>query len=153
REVTEGTVSAAITRARPSLIGAVNAAGEGVNLALMVADVFGGEVDFNSDLHLGDRIDALFERVSRNGVSQGYGDLEAAELTSGGHTLTAVRFTLPGGRAGWFDERGQSLKRQFLRSPLSLDPEPRVTSRFSYHRENPVSGEVRPHMGVDYHAD
>lgn len=152
REVTVGAASAAITREQPSLIGAFIAAGERVTLALAVADVFGGEIDFNSDLQPGDRVDVLFERVTLNGDSSGYGDISAAVLSNVGHVVTAIRHAGPDGKPGWFDEQGRSLKRQFLRSPLRLDPDPQVTSRFSYHRVNPVSGDVRAHLGVDYHA-
>ena len=56
----------------------------------------------------------------------------------------------PEGKPGYYDEHGRSLKRQFLRSPLPF--EPRVTSRFSYRRVNPVHRGVRPHLGVDYGA-
>ena len=48
--------------------------GENIQLALLLADIFGGEVDFNSDLQLGDRVSALFDRVVRDGDAGEYGD-------------------------------------------------------------------------------
>jgi murein DD-endopeptidase MepM/ murein hydrolase activator NlpD len=153
REVSLDAVSTEITRARPSLIEALAGTGQNVQLALIVADIFGGEVDFNSDLQPGDRLDVLFERVRQNGDLVGYGNVPAVVFTNNGHQLTAIGHTGVDGRRSWYDENGQSLKRQFLRSPLRLENNPRVTSRFSYRRQNPVSGDIRAHLGVDYQAN
>ena len=142
--------SAAITRDHPSLIGAFQADGENILLPLQLAEVFGGEIDFNSDLQQGDRIDVLFDRATRHGEFIGYGDLKAAIITTGDRTITAVRFIGEDGKAAWYDREGRSMKRQFLKSPLPFDP--RVTSRFSLGRLHPVHGTVRPHYGVDYGA-
>ena len=143
-------VDAAITKEQSSLVGAFDASGETVQLALSLAEIFGGEVDFNSDLQPGDRIQVLFERVFREGQPSGYGDLKAAVLRANGKELTAIAYADRDGKIAWYDAEGRSLKRQFLKSPLPF--EPRVTSRFSYRRVNPVHGDVRPHLGVDYGA-
>jgi murein DD-endopeptidase MepM/ murein hydrolase activator NlpD len=121
-----------------------------VQLALQLAEIFGGEVDFNSDLQPGDRLQVLFERITRDGGPSGYGDVKAAVLRTGGRGVTAILYADSEGKPAYFDEQGRSLKRQFLRSPLPF--EPRVTSRFSYRRVNPVYGDVRAHLGVDYGA-
>ena len=63
RTIEMAAVDASITKAHPSLVGAFDASGENVQLALALAEIFGGEVDFNSDLQPGDRIEVLFERV------------------------------------------------------------------------------------------
>ena len=54
--------------------------GENIQLPLQLAEIFGGEVDFNSDLQPGDRIDVLFERQTRDGEFVGYGEIKAAVL-------------------------------------------------------------------------
>jgi murein DD-endopeptidase MepM/ murein hydrolase activator NlpD len=121
-----------------------------VQLALSLAEIFGGEVDFNSDLQPGDRIQVLFERVFRDGQASGYGSVKAAVLRASGKEITAIPYPDNDGKIAWYDADGRSLKRQFLKSPLPF--EPRVTSRFSYRRVNPVHGGIRPHLGVDYGA-
>jgi murein DD-endopeptidase MepM/ murein hydrolase activator NlpD len=143
-------VTGGITADRPSLIAAVADAGEQLELALLLADVFGGQVDFNSDLQPGDRFEALVEREFRDGKFVGYGDIVAATLVNDGRRLQAFRFTQEDGRIGYFDESGQSVRRLFLPSPLPFDP--RVTSRFSRRRAHPVDGVPRAHLGVDYAA-
>jgi murein DD-endopeptidase MepM/ murein hydrolase activator NlpD len=150
KEIAEDDVTAEITREHPSLIGAFEAAGENLQLPLELATIFGGEVDFNSDLQRGDRIAVLFDRVTRDGEQAGYGDVYGAVLQNSGRRFTAVRFLAPDGTAAWYDERGQSLKRQFLKSPLPF--EPRITSKFSFHRLHPIYGTERAHLGVDYGA-
>jgi murein DD-endopeptidase MepM/ murein hydrolase activator NlpD len=147
---TTAVVTGGITADRPSLIAAVAGAGEQLELALLLADVFGGQVDFNSDLQPGDRFEALVEREFRDGKFVGYGDIVAATLLNDGRRLHAIRFTQDDGRPAYFDEQGQSVRRLFLPSPLPFDP--RVTSRFSQRRAHPVDGVARAHLGVDYAA-
>ncbi|HYN07075.1 MAG TPA: M23 family metallopeptidase [Vicinamibacterales bacterium] len=150
KETELDTLSASISRETPSLVGALDASGETVQLALGLAEIFGGEIDFNSDLQPGDRIDVLFERYKRDGEFIGYGAIKAAVLFNEDRKVTAVGFPDADDHPAWYDEDGRSLRRQFLQSPLPFDP--RVTSRFSYRRLHPVHGTTRAHLGVDYGA-
>lgn len=143
-------VEGAIDRDTNSLSAALDQAGERIDLALGLADVFSGELDFNSDLQPGDHFRLLVERHSREGKLAGYGPILAAEFVNDGRQLRAIRFTPEGGPAAYYDDQGRSLKRFFLKSPLKF--EPRVTSRFSASRQHPVLGYARAHNGVDYHA-
>jgi murein DD-endopeptidase MepM/ murein hydrolase activator NlpD len=115
-----------------------------------MANIFGGEIDFNSDLQPGDSFEVLFDRAVRHGEFVGYGEVRAAVFVNEGRRLTAVRATGSDGKPAWYDVDGRSLRRQFLKSPLPFDP--RVTSRFSYRRRHPVHGSYRAHLGVDYGA-
>jgi len=150
-KVVEQAVAAGrIDRATPSLFQAMDAAGEGDQLAVDLAGIFSGEVDFNSDLQPGDGFALTFERQTRQDGPTTYGAINAAEFRNDGRVLRAIRFTPPGGTPGYYDEHGQSLRRFFLRSPLKF--EPRVTSRFSMSRRHPVLHTSRAHRGVDYAA-
>jgi len=133
-----------------SLVGVLEARGENVQLALELAQIYGGEVDFNSDLQPGDRFEVLFERAMRNGEFAGYGRVLAATMTNENRKLPAVLFEDGDGKPAYYDADGRSLKRQFLKSPLPFDP--RITSRFSNRRFHPVYGGYRAHLGVDYGA-
>ena len=55
-----------------------------MQLALEMAKIFEGEVDFNSDLQPGDRVELLFERAMREGQFAGYGELKAAIMDNDG---------------------------------------------------------------------
>jgi murein DD-endopeptidase MepM/ murein hydrolase activator NlpD len=149
---------AAITDVTPSLFQAMESTGERPELSIAVADIFSGEIDFNTELRPGDRFGLAFEKFTRDmpPIDGGeerpatYGDIAAAEFHNGERVLRAIRFTVPGGKPGYYDENGRSLRRFFLRSPLRF--EPRITSRFSRRRFHPVLHTYRAHLGVDYGA-
>jgi murein DD-endopeptidase MepM/ murein hydrolase activator NlpD len=147
----EVVVEGAITRDAPSLTQALDAAGERIDLALALAEVFSGEMDFNSDLQPGDTFRLLVSRATReDGEFGGYGPVLAAQFTNAGRDLEAVRYAEPDGRPGYYDAEGRSLKRFFLKSPLKF--EPRITSSFSRARRHPILKYTRAHNGVDYAA-
>jgi murein DD-endopeptidase MepM/ murein hydrolase activator NlpD len=144
------TIEGEINRETNSLVAAIDKAGERIELALGMADVFSGEIDFNSDLQPGDSFRVLVERQTREGRLSGYGEILAAEFVNDSRRLKAIRFTPEGGTPGYYDQDGRSLKRFFLKSPLKF--EPRITSRFSSSRKHPILGYARAHNGVDYYA-
>jgi murein DD-endopeptidase MepM/ murein hydrolase activator NlpD len=143
-------VEGEINRDTNSLVASLDKAGERIELALAMADIFSGEIDFNSDLQPGDRFRVLVERHMRHGRLSGYGPILAAEFVNVDRSMKAMRFIPDGGSPGYYDENGRSLKRFFLKSPLKF--EPRITSRFSNSRKHPILGYARAHNGVDYHA-
>jgi len=150
REVGLVAIRGNVDREHPSLVAALEEAGEDVGLAVGIAELFGGDVDFCRDLQPGDEIEVVFEQVLRDGVRVGYGDIIAARLTNAGRLLSAFRFQPNGAKPAYYDAAGLSLKRFFLASPLKF--EPRVTSGFSYRRLHPVLGIRRPHLGADFGA-
>lgn len=139
-----------IDRDHPSLVAAVAEAGENVSLAIALADLFSGDIDFTHDLQQGDWFEVVFEQVLREGERAGYGQIVAARFSNGGRIATAFRYQAPGGKPAYYDAEGRSLKRFFLASPLKF--EPRVTSGFSYRRLHPILGIRRPHLGADFGA-
>lgn len=150
KETTVVTIEGEINRETNSLAAAIHKAGERIDLALGMADVYSGEIDFNSDLQPGDHFRVLVERQTREGKLAGYGAILAAEFQNDNRRLKAIRFAPEGGSPGYYDENGRSLKRFFLKSPLKF--EPRITSRFSSSRKHPILGYDRAHNGVDYGA-
>ena len=146
----QATVTGDIGGDTPSLFEAMEAAGERPELTLAMADIFAGEIDFNTELQPDDRFSLVFEKFVREARPATYGAIEAAEFENGGRVLRAIRFTPTGGKPGYYDEQGRSLRRFFLRSPLKF--EPRITSGFSRRRFHPVLKTSRPHLGVDYGA-
>ncbi|MEO6239556.1 MAG: M23 family metallopeptidase [Vicinamibacterales bacterium] len=144
-------IDARIDAAHPSLISSIDAAGEKIQLAMELADVFGGQVDFQTDLQPDDSFRVLFEKTAHDGQFAGYGAVLAAAITVDGRSLQAFRWQDPAtGKGAYYDENGRSLKRFFLKSPLKF--EPRVTSGFSLRRLHPVDRVFKAHLGVDYGA-
>jgi murein DD-endopeptidase MepM/ murein hydrolase activator NlpD len=151
KDVEVAAVSGEINERTSSLIGALAASGEKVQLALAMADVFSGSIDFNSDLQPGDGFDVVFEKASYQGEFAGYGDVLGARFVADGREHFAFRWKDPAsGKIAYYDENGRSLRRFFLKSPLRFDT--RITSGFSMRRKHPVHGTYRAHLGVDYGA-
>jgi murein DD-endopeptidase MepM/ murein hydrolase activator NlpD len=151
KQTAVAAIDARIDPARPSLIAAIEAAGETLPLAMDLADIFGGEVDFRTELQPGDSFRVLFEKATRDGVFCNYGAILGASISVAGRTLDAVRWLDPStGKPAYYDAKGRSLKRFFLKSPLKFDP--RITSRFSTRRLHPIDNVVKAHLGVDYAA-
>ena len=135
----------------PSIIAAMEAAGERVQLAIALAELFSGQVDFENDLQAGDSFEVLFETTKYQGAFAGYGVIAGARLINEGREHRAYRWLNPTTqKAGYYDDEGRSLKRLMLASPLRFTP--RVTSGFSRRRLHPVHRTVRAHLGVDYAA-
>ena len=139
-----------ISRDAPSLFEAMADAGEKPDLSVSLADVFSADIDFNTDLQPGDSFGVAVEKICREGAFVAYGPVLAAEFRNEGRLLRAVRFTPPGGKPGYYDAEGRSLRKFFLKSPLKFAP--RISSGFSRGRFHPILRIVRPHLGVDYVA-
>jgi murein DD-endopeptidase MepM/ murein hydrolase activator NlpD len=150
KDITVEAVEGRISREAPSLTQALDAAGERIDLALQMAGIFSGELDFSSELQPGDDFRLVVERQMRNGAFVGYGSILAAEFVASGRSLRAYRYAPAGAKPAYFDEQGRSMKRFFLKSPLKF--EPTVSSRFASSRRHPILGYARAHNGVDYRA-
>lgn len=124
------------------------AAGASPLLILELADVYAWTVDFFG-LHEGDRFRAFYhQRVCEDEVIDILG-VDFAEYTRGRDTLYAIRFDQGDNGNKYWNQKGESMRKAFLKAPLKFT---RISSRFSYHRVHPVHGVVKPHTAVDYAA-
>ena len=128
---------------RSSLFAASDAAGIPDSIAMQLADVFGGDIDFHRDLRKGDRFAVVYELYHFTGRPVRAGRVLAAEFTSQGKTLRAVHFN-----GGYYAADGKNLRKAFLRSPLEFS---RVSSGFGTRR-HPIHRDWRAHKGIDYAA-
>jgi murein DD-endopeptidase MepM/ murein hydrolase activator NlpD len=133
---------------RSSLFGAIEAAGEGDQLALDLADIYAWDVDFNTEIQAGDSFRVAVEKEHIDGAFVRYGRILAAEFVRGERVLRAVRHEGAAG-AAYYDPDGRPLRKAFLRSPLRFT---RISSRFSRSRLHPILHVRRAHLGVDYAA-
>jgi murein DD-endopeptidase MepM/ murein hydrolase activator NlpD len=151
KETTVVAIRGAIDAEHSSIIAALDATGERIQLAIALAELFSGQIDFENDLQPGDSFDVLFETTSYQGQFAGYGAILSARLMNEGRAHEAYRWVNPEtGKPGYYDEKGRSLKRLVLASPLRFTP--RVTSGFSRRRLHPIYRTFRAHFGVDYAA-
>ncbi len=134
---------------KSSLFQTVNDLGENANLAVALADIFAWEIDFIRDLRVGDSFTLLVEKRYRDGEFKGYGPILAATFVNQGQARAAYLFVDSAGSHHYFAEDGGSMRRSFLKAPLSFT---RISSGFSYNRKHPIFNDVRKHEGIDYAA-
>jgi murein DD-endopeptidase MepM/ murein hydrolase activator NlpD len=118
-----------------------------VELGLALSDAYAWTVDFYG-LQRGDHFKVIYEEVHVDGRMVGIDKILAAVFSSGNKDFFAFYFPQQG-KPAYFDEKGQSLQRSFLKAPLKFS---RISSRFSKARRHPILRIVRPHYGVDYSA-
>lgn len=133
---------------RSSLFAAADTASVPDSVAIQLADVFGGDIDFHRDLRKGDRFSVVYEMYFLGGRPMRAGRVLAAEFVSQGRVLRAVYFAGRAGHSGYFAPDGTNLRKTFLRSPLEFS---RVTSGFGMRR-HPFLHMWRAHRGIDYGA-
>ncbi|MGD0342940.1 MAG: peptidoglycan DD-metalloendopeptidase family protein [Bacteroidales bacterium] len=117
------------------------------SLAVELADIYAWTVDFFG-LQKGDSFKVIYEESFIDDKSLGSGRILGAQFTWSGKTITAIPF-MQDGTESFFDGDGNSLRKAFLKAPLSFS---RITSRFSSNRMHPILRIMRPHYGVDYAA-
>lgn len=123
-------------------------AGSSPALILKLSDIFAWTVDFFG-LQKDDRFRIIYGESEVEGESIGIDTIYFARFTSGDIEKYAVMFDQGDGGNIYWDDKGESLRRAFLKAPLEFK---RISSGFSYARKHPVTGQVRPHTAVDYAA-
>ena len=141
REYAEGVITS-------SMWNAIVGAGAPALLALKLSDVYAWQIDF-FDVKEGDSFRVMYDVAYINDTSMvDVANIEGAVFTHRGEKYRAIPFQQDSVRE-YFDESGNSLRKEFLKAPLDFI---RISSRFSNARFHPVLKRYRPHHGVDYAA-
>lgn len=115
-----------------------------------LVDLFAWEVDFSREVRVGHKWRMVVERLSYSGNEPVLGKIVATTYEMPDRSFTAVRWDgnekVP---SGYFSPNGESLRRMFLKSPISYA---RISSRFNRSRFHPILKVNKPHLGVDYAA-
>ena len=123
-------------------------AGVSPNLILSLSDIYAWTVDFFG-LQKGDRFRVLYdERMCEDEVIA-VDTVRYAIFTHNGTDYPAVMYSQKDGGNIYWNEKGESMRKAFLKAPLKYS---RVSSGFSHARRHPVTRKVQPHYGVDYAA-
>lgn len=116
-------------------------------LALELSNIYAWNIDFFS-LQKGDKYDVVYTEVRCDSNFVRIDSIECAIFNHCGTDFHAIPFT-QNGRRDFFDYEGKSLRKAFLKAPLSYS---RISSHFTHKRFHPVLKYYRPHHGVDYAA-
>jgi murein DD-endopeptidase MepM/ murein hydrolase activator NlpD len=130
-----------------SLWDAIEASEAGIDLALLLSDIYAWNIDFYG-LQKDDWFKAIYEEISVDNRVIATGKVLASVFFNNGKEFNAFWY-LQDTLGEYFDENGQSLRRAFLKAPLKFS---RISSRYSYSRMHPVLKYRRPHLGIDYAA-
>jgi murein DD-endopeptidase MepM/ murein hydrolase activator NlpD len=117
-------------------------------LILSLSDIYAWTVDFFG-LQKGDRFRVLYQEKLCDGEVVAVDTVRYAVFSHGGTDFPAIMFDQNDGGNVWWNEKGESMRKAFLKAPLQYS---RVSSGFSYARKHPVTRKVQPHTGVDYAA-
>ena len=134
---------------KSSLWNAMAEVGCDASLILELSDIYAWTIDFFG-IQPGDSCKVIFEKryIAGDSVPFGIGKVHAAYFKNRGEGKYAFSF-VQDGKKEYFDEKGDNLRKAFLKAPLNYR---RISSTFSNGRMHPVYHVVRPHHGVDYAA-
>lgn len=107
------------------------------------------DVDFQREIQPRDHFEVLYDQyVNEAGELVHAGQVRFAQLTLSGKALRVFHYVAADGKADYFDERGESVRKALLRTPIDGA---RLTSRFGM-RQHPILGYSAMHRGVDFAA-
>ena len=118
-----------------------------INLALKLSDIYAWSIDFFG-LQKMDSFIVYYSELYIDNEPIGIDSIYSAIFYHANHPYYAIYFE-KGDIKGYWDLEGNSLRKAFLKAPLSFS---RISSHFTYARKHPIYKTVRPHTGVDYAA-
>ena len=113
------------------------------------AYIFGWDVDFIFDVRRGDQFSVIFETEYSEGEKIDSGDIIYAEFINNNERYVAQRFIDKAQGKQYFNEKGENVKKAFLRAPLDFAY---ISSHFNPNRMHPILHKIKAHNGVDYAA-
>jgi murein DD-endopeptidase MepM/ murein hydrolase activator NlpD len=116
-------------------------------LATELSEIYAWSIDFFA-LQKGDHFKVIYNESFVDSMSVGVTEIKAVVFNHMGEDIYAIPYEQDG-KLGYFDDKGKSLKKAFLKAPLKFS---RITSYFSKARFHPILRIFRPHWGVDYKA-
>ena len=135
---------------RSTLFAATDASRIPDTVAVQLAELFSGNIDFRRSLRQGDRFSVVYETLEADGEPLRSGRVLSAEFHNGGKTHQAVWFqdATKGAPGAYYTLDGQSMSRAYLASPVEFS---RISSGFKM-RFHPVLQTWRAHLGTDFAA-
>ena len=119
------------------------------SLASELAEIYAWTIDFYK-IKKGDHFKIVYEQIYVEDKPVGTGKILAAEFNHNNENFYAIYFDEDNdGKGHYYDEKGNGMKKAFLKAPLKFS---RISSRYSLNRFHPVQKINKPHLGTDYAA-
>ena len=116
-------------------------------LAIKLSQIFAWQIDFYH-LQQGDNFKVIYEEMYVDDSFFKVGKIKGAYFHHNGKDFYAIPL-VQDSVLQYFDEKGNSLRKAFLKAPLEFG---RISSRYSKSRLHPILKTRRPHLGIDYAA-
>lgn len=114
------------------------------------ADIFEYAVDYAYDIRVGDTFQFVVEEKFRDGTFAMLGRILAGQFVNNDKTYFAYYFIEDESNKGYFDEKGNSVQKMFLRAPLAFKY---ISSGFTTGRRYVAAFNVSTgHRAIDYAA-
>ena len=110
--------------------------------------IFSFDIDFQREVQPGDRFSLMYDTEQLDGSIVSTGAVHMAEMTVGGKLRRYYRFKAEDGFWDYFDEKGRSVRKALLRTPVDGA---RLSSGYG-KRRHPILGYMKMHRGVDFAA-
>jgi len=114
-----------------------------------LADLFGWDVDFTTDIREGDSFKVMYEKRSLDGEPVKSGKILGAWFENQGQKYWAILYKDPDGKEKYYDLDGKSVARQFLKSSLDYKY---ISTQYTNQRVNPVTKKLDTHRAIDFAA-
>ena len=123
--------------------------GASPQLVVELSTMYAWSIDFFR-IQKGDTYKVIYEkRFIDDSVFVGMGQIIAANFNHGDRDFYSFYFEKGDDYWDYFDEKGNTLRKAFLKAPLKYS---RISSRYSPKRFHPVLKRYRSHLGTDYAA-
>ena len=133
---------------KSSLWNDMTSAGASPFLILKLSDIYAWTVDFFG-LQDGDRFRMVYGQTLCENEIISVDTVYYSVFSRDGKEVPAILYDQGDGGNKYWNAKGESLKKAFLKAPLQFT---RISSGFSYARRHPVTGKIRPHTAIDYAA-
>lgn len=118
-------------------------------LVYRFVDVFAWEIDFVTDTRNGDSFFVYYEKTFCDSNFIDYQNLIVMRYAGEVGDYYGFYYRDPDGYEDYYNEKGESLRKSLLKSPLKFSY---ISSYFSKSRYHPILKVWRPHHGLDYVA-
>lgn len=119
------------------------------NALMEMVRAFSYDVDFQRDIKSGDKLEVVLDKFyTEDGKFSHSGEVMYSSLTLSGKKISIYHFTNSMGQTGYYNEKGENIKKEFLRTPINAA---RISSKYGM-RQHPVHGYSKMHRGVDFAA-
>jgi len=116
-------------------------------LAIELSEIYAWTIDFYR-IQKGDAFEILYTENFVEGESIGVDRILSSKFTHFNKPIQAFYFEGENEK-GYFDEKGNNLKKAFLKAPVKFS---RISSGYSNRRFHPVQKRFKAHLGTDYAA-